>query len=230
MPSIQPPPAEDEHVILFGDSIFANRAYTHGAPDVISHLRGFLPGGWRATLLALDGATASGLTIQLKQMPADATRLVVAIGGNDALANIDLLSFPASSSAQVLATFATRLAEFEVVYRHAIRQLVSLQRPATICTIYNGALPEHEARLARIGLMMFNDTILRTAFDERLDVIELRAVCHELRDYANPIEPSGAGGRKIALAIATALGVANNRAAPSRVWARPVGEPLPTLP
>jgi hypothetical protein len=27
------------HVVLAGDSIFANRTYTGGAPDVISHLR-----------------------------------------------------------------------------------------------------------------------------------------------------------------------------------------------
>src|SRR5688572_659704 len=63
-------------------------------------------------------------------------------------------------------------------------------------TIYNGALPGEEGRLARIGLMMFNDVVLRTAFDDGLDVIDLRAICCEARDYANPIEPSGrAAGR-----------------------------------
>jgi hypothetical protein len=33
-------------------------------------------------------------------------------------------------------------------------------------------------------------------------VIELRAVCSRPEDYANPIEPSSAGGEKIARAIA----------------------------
>jgi hypothetical protein len=65
--------------------------------------------------------------------------------------------------------------------------MVRLGRPATICTIYNGALPADEARLARIGLMIFNDVILRTAFDQCLDVIELRAICQEACDYANPM-------------------------------------------
>lgn len=55
--------------------------------------------------------------------------------------------------------------------------------------------------------MLFNDAILRAAFELRLDVIDLRLVCSEQSDYANPIEPSGAGGKKIAAAIAAALAV-----------------------
>ena len=209
-----------EHVVLLGDSIFDTRAYTGGEPDVVTHLQGALPEGWKATLRAIDGAQTAGLAEQLRQVPDDATHLVVAVGGNDALANIDLLSLRASSSAEVLATFAARLAAFEAEYRRAISQLVRLGRPATICTIYNGALPPDQARLARIGLMLFNDVILRTAFDERLDVIELRSICTEPGDYANPIEPSGEGGRKIAGAIAYALGIATTDETPSRVWVR----------
>jgi hypothetical protein len=211
--------AAPEHVVLLGDSIFDNGAYTDTDADVITHLRAALPAHWTATLRAVDGARASDLAAQLGRVPADATRLVVAVGGNDALANIDLLSMRATSSAEVLATFGARLASFEAEYRPAIRQLVSLRLPGTICTIYEGALAAEEARLARIGLMMFNDIILRTAFDERLDVIELRAVCREPSDYANPIEPSGEGGRKIAAAIARAVGIGAQAVRPSRVWA-----------
>jgi hypothetical protein len=211
--------AAREHVVLLGDSIFDNGAYTGADADVITHLRAALPGHWTATLCAVDGARASHLAAQLGRVPADATRLVVAVGGNDALANMDLLSMRATSSAEVLATFGARLAGFEAEYRRAIRQLVSLGLPGTICTIYEGALPAEEARLARIGLMMFNDIILRTAFDQRLDVIELRAVCREPSDYANPIEPSGEGGRKIAAAIARAVGIGAPAVRPSRVWA-----------
>lgn len=219
MPPIESPPAR-EHVILLGDSIFANGAYVGREPDVIAHFRALLPDGWRATLCAVDGATTAGVATQARQMPPDATRLVVAVGGNDALGNFDLLSFRASSSSEVLGVFATRLAVFENDYRRAIRQLASMGHPITICTIYNGALPADQARLARIGLMMFNDIILRTAFDEHLDVLELRGICTEADDFANPIEPSGKGGRKIALAIANALGVVTQGPPPSRVWAR----------
>jgi hypothetical protein len=208
-----------EHVVLLGDSIFANRAYTGDQPDVVGHLRAILPRGWQAALAAVDGATIAGLSGQLRQVPPDATRLVVAIGGNDALGNMDLLSFPASTSAQVLAVFATRLAAFEHDYRHAIAQLAARRLPTTVCTIYNGALPEDQARLARIGLMMFNDVILRTACSQRFDVLELRGICNAPADYANPIELSGEGGRKVALAVAHAIGALEPDVCPSRVWA-----------
>jgi hypothetical protein len=37
-------------------------------------------------------------------------------------------------------------------------------------------------------------------------------------DGANPIEPSGPGGRKIAPAIARCLGVGDGRGQPATVW------------
>jgi hypothetical protein len=40
-----------------------------------------------------------------------------------------------------------------------------------------------------------------------LPAIDLRLVCTEPADYANPIEPSGRGGLKIAGAIARSLGL-----------------------
>src|SRR4051812_34711938 len=88
-----------QHVVLLGDSIFDNAAYTRGEPDVVTHLRRLLPDDWEPPLCAVDGAPASGLARQLRGVPASATRLVVAIGGNDALGNIDLLSMRVSSSA-----------------------------------------------------------------------------------------------------------------------------------
>jgi hypothetical protein len=44
------------HIALLGDSIFDNRAYTGGKPDVIAHLRPMVPPGWKASLLAIDGS------------------------------------------------------------------------------------------------------------------------------------------------------------------------------
>jgi hypothetical protein len=67
--------------------------------------------------------------------------------------------------------------------------------------------------------MTFNDVILRTAFQWHLPVIDLRLICTEASDYANPIEPSGSGGAKIARAIAGALGFAESEPLFSRVFA-----------
>jgi lysophospholipase L1-like esterase len=207
------------HIVLLGDSIFDNAAYTQGAPDVVTHLRTLLPHSWDATLCAVDGATTTGLKTQLARVPAAATHLVIAIGGNDALQNIDLLSLRVGSSAEALTIFGDRITAFERAYRAAIEDAVSLARRTAICTIYNGALEPERATIARVALALFNDVILRTAVDLRLDALELRSICTEPEDYANPIEPSGQGGSKIARAISHLVGAVDNPAGrAARVW------------
>ena len=56
--------------------------------------------------------------------------------------------------------------------------------------------------MAAAGLALFNDVITREAFGRGLPLVDLRLVCGEDADYANPIEPSARGGAKIAGAIA----------------------------
>jgi len=65
---------------------------------------------------------------------------------------------------------------------------------------------------------MFNDVILRVAFEHHLPVIDLRLICSEPADYANAIEPSGRGGWKIAEAIARTIGVVAGKIEESRVY------------
>jgi hypothetical protein len=165
-----------------------------------------LPSGWSATLAAVDGSTASGIAAQIPRLPAAVTHIVVSTGGNDALANSDLLALPVRSTTEALSLFRDRLSVFEASYRRAVAQVLELGRDTTVCTIYNGNLPPREAEVARIALMTFNDVILRVAFEHGLRVVDLRSICDDPLDYANPIEPSGHGGRKIATAIARAVG------------------------
>jgi len=196
------------HVVLLGDSIFDNDAYTRGQPDVIAHLRSMLPESWQATLLAVDGATTARLKPQLERLPPDATHLVVAIGGNDVLGHVDLLSLPVKSTAEALAIFGERVGRFEADYRRAVAPVFATGQRVTLCTIYNGDLQDRaQAAAARVALTMFNDAIVRTALEHNAGLIDLRLVCTQPADYANPIEPSGQGGRKIAARIAAALGV-----------------------
>ena len=61
------------HIVLLGDSIFDNAVYVPGGPSVIEHVRRVLPIGWKATLLAIDGARMSSVERQLQRLPADAT-------------------------------------------------------------------------------------------------------------------------------------------------------------
>jgi len=197
------------HIALLGDSILDNRSYTKGEPDVASHLRQLLPNSAEVTLCAVDGSTTSDLAPQIRRVPADASHIVVSIGGNDALLNSDLLRTPVASTSEALSLFGNRMRQFERAYVEAIERVLSLNRRTAICTIYNGNLDPSRADLVRVALMMFNDVILRCGFERHLTIVDLRLVCNEQTDYANPIEPSGSGGLKIAKAIAGWLGVIN---------------------
>jgi len=174
---------------------------------VVSHLRALLPPPWEASLLAVDGATTAGIPTQIARMPADATHVALSVGGNDALGHYDLLSAPVTSTGEALDLFHSRTTGFEAAYRHALAAVRRLGLPTVVCTIYNGALPNPaEARRARIALRVFNDVILRAGLESGCALLELRHVCVEPGDYANPIEPSGQGGEKIARALARAVG------------------------
>ncbi len=196
-----------------------NRAYTSGEPDVVTHLRAVLPSGWKASLLAVDGSTAADLAAQLPRVPGDITHAVISVGGNDALLNTDALKLRVSSVAEALTVIGNRATRFERTYRGAIDAASALGRGITLCTVYNGNFSEAEAPLLRVGLTVFNDAILRVAFERRHSVIDLRLVCTEPEDYANPIEPSGRGGQKIAAAIARSLGLTDGKPTHSRVFA-----------
>src|SRR5713101_1270107 len=87
------------HIVLLGDSIFDNGAYTEGGPDVISQVRQLLPDGWHASLFAVDGATTVDVPYQVRRVPPDSTHLVLSAGGNDALLNVGILEMPVSSTA-----------------------------------------------------------------------------------------------------------------------------------
>ena len=96
------------HIALIGDSVFDNRAYTNGAPDVAAHLRDLLP-TWGVTLCAVDGSTTSDFGRQLDGISAKITHAIVSLGGNDALMNADLLDLPVRSTAGALDLFQARV-------------------------------------------------------------------------------------------------------------------------
>jgi hypothetical protein len=196
------PAAATQHVVLLGDSIFDNGAYTGGKPDVLAQLLRVLPHGWTASLLARDGATTAGLPAQLARLPPNAGQLVLSIGGNDALQRQGLLQARASSVAEALDMLGGAVAQFESAYRKAVDACLTHRLPLVICTIYNGNFADaHYRKLVRSAMALFDDAIIRTAVDYKLKVIDLRSVCAKPEDYANPIEPSSVGAAKIARAI-----------------------------
>jgi hypothetical protein len=84
-----------------------------------------------------------------------------------------------------------------------LQAVLELNKPTAVCTIYYPRIPEAFAqKIAVAALATFNDVIIRQAFLAGIPLIDLRLICNEDSDYANEIEPSEAGGRKIASVIA----------------------------
>jgi hypothetical protein len=203
------------HVVLLGDSVFDNAAYVAGGPDVAAQLQGLLPEDWRATLRAVDGAVTADVRRQLGRLPPDASHLVVSVGGNDALRHAHLLDQGAGSMAEAVGRLAGVREGFARDYRAMLEAVLDRGLPTAVSTIYDGRFPDpRRQRLVVTGLAVFNDVVTREAFARGLPLLDLRLVCGEDADYANPIEPSVQGGAKIAAAIAGL--VAGSGAGPPR--------------
>jgi len=211
------------HLVLLGDSIFDNARYTSGGPDVVSQVRKFLPPGWSASLLATDGSTTDNITDQMQHLPDETTHLVLSIGGNNALLHaselgISLFGIPSTSNSDALMSLADISEDFETRYRTAVGECLRPRLPLSVCTIYNGCFPDRTyQRIASVALTIFNDTILRVAIEHALPVVDLRSICNEDRDYANPIEPSSVGGEKIARIIASLVAAPETLARATRI-------------
>jgi len=197
-----PAKATPKHIVLLGDSILDNGAYVGNGPDVIEQLDNRLPLGSRATLQAIDGSLTSGVRLQLKIAPEDATHYVISAGGNDALHYAGLIDEKASSVADALERLATVREAFALDYRAMLDDVLAKGRPVAVCTIYDARFPDpKQRRLSSLGLTIFNDCITREASARGLALIDLRLIITDEKDLANPIEPSVRGGAKIAEAI-----------------------------
>jgi hypothetical protein len=191
------------HVVLLGDSVLDNAGYLGGrGPDVVTQLRARLPAGWRATLLAKGGSVTLDVPEQLRQLPADASHLVISAGGNDAGRQEGVLGSPVRSVAEALAGIAGIRERFRRDYQAMLGPVLARRLPLALCTIYDPRFPNPARRSATIvALSAFNDVITREAFSRGLPVIDLRLVCGEDEDFAVPTGPSGRGGSKIAAVV-----------------------------
>lgn len=190
------------HVVLLGDSIFDNGVYVPGQPDVVKQLHAALPHGWSATLCAVDGAVTRSVAAQMKGLPSGATHLVVSVGGNDALGASHLLSAGVRNVAEAVALLSEAQDRFARDYDAMLGTVLAAGLPTAVCTIYDTPTTAPNHRIIRTALSLFNDMITRAAFARALPLVDLRLICNEDADYANPIEPSARGGAKMAAAIA----------------------------
>lgn len=190
------------HVVLLGDSIFDNEHYVNGGFTVIDHLKNLLSPSWKATLLAKDGSTTREVVNQLRRLPSDTTHIIVSAGGNNALNQMSLLLEEVHTMADALSRFSAISQDFEQDYQLMLAAILERQKRVGLCTIYYPGFPENNLQqLSVAALTFFNDAIIRAAVTNGLPIIDLRMVCNEPQDYANPIEPSVSGGFKIAKVI-----------------------------
>jgi hypothetical protein len=194
------------HLVLLGDSILDNAAYVLGRPAVIDQVRSRLPADWTVTLSARDGSVINDVLRQLDCLSADTTHLVLSAGGNDVLCEIGLLQEPVPTVGEGLRFLAGLRDRFERDYRMLLEAIRKRHLPTVLCTIYNPCSPDAQfQREAVTALGLFNDRIISLAREYGFPVIELRAICTDIADFANVIEPSTTGGAKIAEAICTVV-------------------------
>lgn len=101
-----------------------------------------------------------------------------------------------------LTLFAEIRQTFQKRYAAVLESVLQRQLPTTLCAIYYPNYPDDFLQeVGQIAVSVFNDVVMAEAFRRKLPLIDLRLVCSESRDYANPIEPSAIGGAKIAHVI-----------------------------
>ncbi len=204
-----------KQILLLGDSIFDNQAYVPGEPDVCSTLQAMVdPNEWVVDLWAVDGHRTLDVPKQLRGVDVvPGSRFFLSVGGNDALDHQHLLSDGQQRHLdESLALLFGMREAFRENYVAALDAVHAIAESLTVCTIYNpdyrrDVMFEHFQQPIEAALSLFNDVITQEALRRKLPVIDLRLVCDKSEDFANPIEPSFKGGRKIAEAIVGTLQV-----------------------
>jgi hypothetical protein len=207
------------HIVLLGDSILDNGAYVGDGPAVVDQLRIALHPGCQVTLGARDGSVIGDVFEQLVGIPGDTSHLVVSAGGNDLLSEVAILQQHVRTVGEGLRRIAALRSRFDAEYCRLLEAIKKRGLPAVLCAIYNPPLPDEAVRREVVeALSLFDDCIISNARSFAFPVIDLRAVCTELADFANAIEPSSAGGAKIVQAIADVIANFDFRSAHSLLY------------
>ena len=133
---------------------------------------------------------------------------MLSIGGNDLLQNLHILY---ENNSRILNDSFVGIQQFifsplQDRFETIIEKLSSHRANLLLCTVYEGDLgrsDEYRDVLdsSKIMVSSFNDIVYKTANKYNADVLELRHVFTSPEDYANPIEPSHIGGKKLAKEI-----------------------------
>lgn len=200
-------PRSTTHIALLGDSTIDNGRWVPvGEPSVFDQVQQLEP---KVTLCARDGALIGAIREQLKQIPHDASHVVVSVGGNNATgASTTVLGGPVTDCEEALDRLHNFAADFEVEFAAEMTHLKNCigDKHLVICSCYNPAFAAWNVvtvkqSVANMALSVLADAVLRVATRLKAPVIDLRRVMNKVEDFANPIEPSSVGGAKIAAEI-----------------------------
>ena len=208
----------EQHIVLCGDSIIDNGSYVNqGEPDVHQQVKDLMPDS-KVTLLAVDGNVTKDIEDQMNNLPKDATHIFISIGGNDGYDRMNIFDESTNTIGDAMSPLYEMRNEFEIDYNKMLKNVLSYEIPTTLCSIYYPRFDKSDnegrrnylggknnqvpiKKMAMVGLSMYNDIITKEAFQVGLPLIDLRVLCNDDKDFANPIEPSAIGGEKIATAI-----------------------------
>ena len=208
------------HIVLLGDSIFDNISYVDpGEQDVPKQLRALVRGGdCKVTNLAVDGHVTRHIVPQLNNLPSDATHLFLSVGGNDGLGHLSIFNEKIDTIGDALQKMYLIGETFKKEYSKMLDSVLAHKLPTAVCNIYyprfySNSLDRVESYLPMMvegkklqqmtmaAETIFNDIIMFEVFKRKLPLIDLRVLCNDDQDFANPIEPSCIGGMKIAKTI-----------------------------
>ena len=208
-----------KHIVLLGDSIFDNSSYVNpGELDVPNQLRTLVGKDCKVTHLAVDGHVTRHIQTQLNNLPSDATHLFISVGGNDGLGHLSVFNEPIENVGGALQKMYLIGERFKKEYSSMLENVLKHGLPTSVCNIYYprfhsnsldrvssylrmGVNVEKLQHMAMAAETIFNDIIMYEVFKRNLPLIDLRILCNDDQDFANPIEPSCVGGIKIAKTI-----------------------------
>uniref|UniRef100_A0A7S4KRT0 SGNH hydrolase-type esterase domain-containing protein n=1 Tax=Paramoeba aestuarina TaxID=180227 RepID=A0A7S4KRT0_9EUKA len=199
-------PKKGQHIVLLGDSTFDNKNYVdEGGKSVVEHLQTLAP---KATLLAKDGGLIHAINSQADGIPADASHVVVSIGGNNGLEATAVLLRECQTVEEGVILLQERMVGLEKEYREVMTALVERckgKHHVVLCSVYKPCFEHFDVRPRQkavdVGVVLFADCIHRIARDLGVPVLDMRSIMDTVDCFANPIEPSAIGGGKIAKGI-----------------------------
>jgi len=200
------------HVALLGDSTIDNGNWVApGEPCVTDQVAKLFSG--QTTCAAKDGALMAAIADQALAIPPSATHVVVSVGGNNAISAVNLLKEPVASAEEALLRLHKFAREFEAELEQTIQNLITVVgtgKSVIVCSIYNPCFRPFNVttvtqETSNLCVALLHDACVRVATRFGLPVIDWRRVCTRREDFANPIEPSSAGGQKMAEAIVSVI-------------------------